>query len=585
MSVESLSGLSYAAKMMGIEVDQVALAMERFDKQLIAAQLGNKKAAQNMSLLGIDPASIKTSDQALMLLAEHFSKMPDGILKTGEAMLAFGKAGAQMIPILNLGAKGVQEFLTEAKNMGVVITRDQAEAAEAWEQNMTRMKESLHGLWVVITNAAIPAMNDLQEHFRDTKSTGGWLKATAELANAFMSQGSAMRYLTDGAVDYAARGGDKMRKALIDASVAATDSKKAIESFQKSVEALIQKEEIATQTVGMSAAGVHLYTLGVEAAKVGDTAWASGKIELIRQLETQAKGLKQIEDFELRQGQRKIDLADRIALLKRETQQMQEQLDISMKQVLVPSPLLGTATQAFTDSITEQTAALEHQIATFGMTSAAITRYDLAMLNGGVDARKTIATFELMQNRLAGMQHAADMATKASQANAAAWRTFTYVADSGLNELIFSGKKFTDVLGDITKALAKMFLKMLLFRIFGGLFGNLFGGGIPALNFAGLSALGMISPLPTFAEGGSVSANIPILVGEKGPEIFTPGSSGVITPHGAAGGGSNTTVNYYIDARGSSITEEQFKRALAISENRAVQRALLTSREMQLRTA
>src|SRR5260370_1403094 len=64
VSVEALSGLSYAAKLMGIEIDAVAQAMERFDKKLVLAGTGNAKAIQQMSLFGIDPATIKTSDEA-----------------------------------------------------------------------------------------------------------------------------------------------------------------------------------------------------------------------------------------------------------------------------------------------------------------------------------------------------------------------------------------------------------------------------------------------------------------------------------------------------------------------------------------
>src|SRR2546429_9953742 len=77
-TTETMSGLSFAAKMMGLDIDTVAKAMERFDKQLLQAGTGNAKAGQNLSMLGIDPAQIKTSDDALKQLADHFSKLPDG---------------------------------------------------------------------------------------------------------------------------------------------------------------------------------------------------------------------------------------------------------------------------------------------------------------------------------------------------------------------------------------------------------------------------------------------------------------------------------------------------------------------------
>lgn len=67
--------------------------------------------------------------------------------------------------------------------------------------------------------------------------------------------------------------------------------------------------------------------------------------------------------------------------------------------------------------------------------------------------------------------------------------------------------------------------------------------------------------IPFFAEGGRVQGNRPIIVGEKGPELFVPPSSGQIIPNNRLddyGGGTDTAsggvnVNFHIqtvDARG-----------------------------------
>ena len=53
------------------------------------------------------------------------------------------------------------------------------------------------------------------------------------------------------------------------------------------------------------------------------------------------------------------------------------------------------------------------------------------------------------------------------------------------------------------------------------------------------------------AEGGPVKGKNSYLVGERGPELFTPGSSGHITPNHELGGGGNVTVN--VDASGSAV--------------------------------
>ena len=67
----------------------------------------------------------------------------------------------------------------------------------------------------------------------------------------------------------------------------------------------------------------------------------------------------------------------------------------------------------------------------------------------------------------------------------------------------------------------------------GGLLGGLF-------NFGGKRAA-----------GGPVSAGSSYLVGERGPELFTPSRSGAIVPNNAMGGIGNITVN--VDATGSNV--------------------------------
>jgi hypothetical protein len=53
-----------------------------------------------------------------------------------------------------------------------------------------------------------------------------------------------------------------------------------------------------------------------------------------------------------------------------------------------------------------------------------------------------------------------------------------------------------------------------------------------------------ISTLPRRAMGGPVApGGGPYIVGERGPELFTPSSSGNITPNHAMGGGNTITVN------------------------------------------
>jgi hypothetical protein len=58
------------------------------------------------------------------------------------------------------------------------------------------------------------------------------------------------------------------------------------------------------------------------------------------------------------------------------------------------------------------------------------------------------------------------------------------------------------------------------------------------------------------ADGGPVSQGMPYLIGERGPELFVPGTSGAVVPNNKIGGG-NVTVNLIEDKRRAGQTQER----------------------------
>jgi hypothetical protein len=74
----------------------------------------------------------------------------------------------------------------------------------------------------------------------------------------------------------------------------------------------------------------------------------------------------------------------------------------------------------------------------------------------------------------------------------------------------------------------------------------------------------VLTKIPFMATGGSLSSNMPAIVGERGPELFVPSSAGRIVPNDALGGGTADT-HLHIDARGATdpaATEMSIHRAL-----------------------
>ena len=112
----------------------------------------------------------------------------------------------------------------------------------------------------------------------------------------------------------------------------------------------------------------------------------------------------------------------------------------------------------------------------------------------------------------------------------------TSIVDS-LTAAVDGTKRLSDVASDTLRSLASILLKFGLNSLLGGLagddgvgvFSKLFGGGR--------------------AKGGTVMGGSSYMVGERGPELFTPGRSGSIAPNNSMGGGANVVVN--VDASGT----------------------------------
>jgi len=138
------------------------------------------------------------------------------------------------------------------------------------------------------------------------------------------------------------------------------------------------------------------------------------------------------------------------------------------------------------------------------------------------------------------------------------YSSITSTVETGLVDAIEGAINGTKTLGDVARSVFTQIQRSLIqFGV------NAFLGGLPGIG-------GFFR-----AEGGPVSRGKSYIVGERGPEMFTPGSSGMITPNHELGGGS-TSVVVNVDASGSSVEgDEDRGRELGRLISVAVQSELL----------
>jgi hypothetical protein len=116
-------------------------------------------------------------------------------------------------------------------------------------------------------------------------------------------------------------------------------------------------------------------------------------------------------------------------------------------------------------------------------------------------------------------------------------------------------------IGVIRRMLAELAAQQLLTSFFGAFAG---GSGI-----VGQFASAALAGLQPRAKGGPVTGSTPYLVGERGPEMFIPGTGGTIVPNGGGMGGG-VSVNYQIDARGATMDLAQALPGILADNNRRI---------------
>lgn len=126
-------------------------------------------------------------------------------------------------------------------------------------------------------------------------------------------------------------------------------------------------------------------------------------------------------------------------------------------------------------------------------------------------------------------------------------------------------KSLGQVANDVLKSIANKVLDVAInFALFGAMSGTGTGGGL----------LGKL--FKKRAVGGPVSAGSSYMVGERGPELFTPKHGGSIVPNNALGGGS-TSVVVNVDASGNSNVQgdQSQGKQLGLAVSAAVQAELI----------
>jgi hypothetical protein len=149
LSTKSYQELTYAAKIQGVEQEQLDQGVKLFNRSL--GEMKMKQGALYTALSKTNPAlgrqlrAAKSTDEAFMLMLDSLGKETNAQKRATIAQAAFGKSGQNLIKLLDDGVGGFDALRKEAHLYGAVIDDDAIKAGDDFGDSLDRLKGLARG--------------------------------------------------------------------------------------------------------------------------------------------------------------------------------------------------------------------------------------------------------------------------------------------------------------------------------------------------------------------------------------------------------------------------------------------------------
>ena len=160
-TVEWLSAMSFGAERSGATIEMLEQAIRKLNKAIAEAQNGNRTPYEVFRRLRIDPSSMEFRNMdagaQFELVARRLNEVQSQAEKTRLAMSLFEEGGVMLLPLLG----DIDRLKQKAKELGIIMTREQADTAAALLDAWTNFKYQLNAIFMSLGEAIAPALKQV----------------------------------------------------------------------------------------------------------------------------------------------------------------------------------------------------------------------------------------------------------------------------------------------------------------------------------------------------------------------------------------------------------------------------------------
>lgn len=137
IAAKALGQLGYAAQLSGTTLPVVENGIKRMQRTIGDATDGMASASDALAALGVSAAELAglSPEQQFLRLADGIAAIEDPTLRAARAQEVFGRAGTELLGMMEEGSQGIARLRREAQELGIVLSNaDVAQAAELDDQ-------------------------------------------------------------------------------------------------------------------------------------------------------------------------------------------------------------------------------------------------------------------------------------------------------------------------------------------------------------------------------------------------------------------------------------------------------------------
>lgn len=151
----------------GTDIEKMQVGMKTMTQRMDEATKGTGKGAEAFSKLGIEVTdlngNLKSQEQVFEETVRKMQEMPEGAEKSQLAFELFGKAGLELMPLLNSTGGSVDELKAKAHDLGLVLSDDAIDAGVQFTDTMDQMKRAVGAMGTEIGVAVMPIIQGAAE--------------------------------------------------------------------------------------------------------------------------------------------------------------------------------------------------------------------------------------------------------------------------------------------------------------------------------------------------------------------------------------------------------------------------------------